>query len=104
VDHFIPWSRWPNDAVENLVLADVCNGHKSDHLAAADHAHRWAVRLTDESEDLAAIASASGWSSESDRTLAIGRSSYFHLPMGTPLWLRSGTFSDDDPRAIAAAL
>lgn len=23
VDHFIPWARWPNDAVENLVLADL---------------------------------------------------------------------------------
>lgn len=104
VDHFIPWSRWPNDAVENLVLADACNGHKSDHLAAADHARRWAARLTDLSDDLAAIASSCGWGSESGRTLAIGRSSYFHLPTGTPLWLRGGTFADDDPRSIAGAL
>ncbi len=34
VDHFLAWSRWPNDAIENLVLADRCNGAKSDHLAA----------------------------------------------------------------------
>ena len=33
VDHFLAWSRWPNDAIENLVAADHCNGAKSDHLA-----------------------------------------------------------------------
>ena len=62
VDHFIPWSRWPNDAIENLVLADACNNHKRDHLAAADHAQRWANRLATQSADLAAIASAASWS------------------------------------------
>jgi hypothetical protein len=86
------------------VLADSCNGHKSDHLAAADHARHWAARLTDRSDDLATIASTCGWGSESNRTLAIGRSSYFHLPSGTPLWVRGGTFVDDDPQSIASAL
>jgi hypothetical protein len=104
VDHFIPWSRWPNDAVENLVLADACNNHKRDHLAAADHAQRWSARLEARPADLSAISSAASWSSDAARTLAIGRSSYFHLPTGTPLWLLGGTFRDDDPRAIAAAL
>lgn len=104
VDHYIPWSRWPNDAIENLVLADACNNHKRDHLAAADHAQRWAHRLTTQAADLVTISDAASWTSDPDRTLAIGRSSYFHLPTGTPLWLRGGTFSDDDPRAIASAL
>lgn len=104
IDHFIPWSRWPNDAIENLVIADACNGHKSDHLAAAAHAHRWAERLTQRSADLATIASTADWASESARSLAIGRSSYFHLPLRTPLWMLGGSFSDDDPRLIAARL
>ncbi len=104
VDHYIPWSRWPNDAIENLVLADACNNHKRDHLAGADHAQRWARRLATQAADLVIISSSASWTSDPDRTLAIGRSSYFHLPAGTPLWLRGGTFSDDDPRAIAGAL
>jgi hypothetical protein len=104
VDHFVPWARWPNDAVENLVLADACNSHKRDHLAAAHHARRWSQRAATSGEDLAAIAATAHWTSDTQRTLAIGRSSYFHLPSGTPLWSLAGTFTDDDPRSIAAAL
>lgn len=29
VDHFLAWSRWPNDAIENLVLADRCNATRA---------------------------------------------------------------------------
>lgn len=104
VDHFVPWSRWPNDAIENLVLADSCNNHKRDHLAAADHALRWARRARTSGRDLADIATRSTWASEPRRSLAIGRSSYFHLPAGTPLWSLAGNFTDDDPKLIAAAL
>ena len=104
VDHFIPWSRWPNDAIENLVLADACNRHKSDHLAASDHAQRWAARLVGHAADLGEIASSTAWLTESERTLAIGRSTYFHLPLGTPLWLLADTFSADDPRSIASSM
>jgi hypothetical protein len=33
VDHFIPWARYPDDGIENLVLADAgCNGAKRDFL------------------------------------------------------------------------
>jgi hypothetical protein len=104
VDHFIPWSRWPNDAIENLVLADVCNNHKRDHLAAADHANRWSERLNRFSVDLTSVADSAGWAREPARTRAIGRSSYFHLPAGTPLWVLGGSFSDDDPLRIASSL
>lgn len=104
IDHFIPWSRWPNDTIENLVVADACNGHKSDHLAASDHARRWADRLHHHRADLEQIASSATWSSDAIRTVAIGRSTYFHLPLGTPLWLVAGTFTDEDPHQIASAL
>jgi hypothetical protein len=104
VDHFVPWARWPNDAVENLVLADACNSHKRDHLAAARHARRWSQRAATSARDLAEIAATARWTSDERRTLAIGRSSYFHLPSGTPLWSLAGTFTDDDPKSIAAAL
>lgn len=45
VDHFIPWSRYPMDLGQNLVLADErCNSWKSDMLAAPAHLGRWRTR------------------------------------------------------------
>lgn len=44
VDHFVPWSRVPNDALGNLVLADsACNGSKRDHFADLALLERWAA-------------------------------------------------------------
>ena len=38
VDHFVPWSRYPDDSLDNLVVADKkCNGYKSSSLAAVRH-------------------------------------------------------------------
>ncbi len=46
VDHFIPWSLYPNDLRPNLVLSDPnCNMQKSDMLAAERHLERWSERL-----------------------------------------------------------
>ena len=104
VDHFVPWSRWPNDAIQNLVLADACNGHKRDHLAAAVHVEQWARRLVDDRTDLGAIAELAKWESGAGRTLAVARSTYAHLPTGTPLWVRPGEFTQSDSVATERAL
>lgn len=38
VDHFIPWSRYPDDGLDNLVAAHPkCNNSERDFLAAAEH-------------------------------------------------------------------
>ncbi|HEY8089021.1 MAG TPA: HNH endonuclease domain-containing protein, partial [Polyangiaceae bacterium] len=48
VDHFLPWARYPDDGIHNLVLADArCNGDKSAFLAAPGHLRRWAARSVD---------------------------------------------------------
>src|SRR5439155_17459893 len=45
VDHFIPWSRYPDDGLENLVVVHAhCNAQKSDFLAAAAHVDHWRAR------------------------------------------------------------
>ena len=54
-------SYYLNDAVENLVLADRCNGDKSDHLAGARHLDHWTHRLRTEGSALAGIAGATRW-------------------------------------------
>jgi 5-methylcytosine-specific restriction endonuclease McrA len=87
VDHFIPWSRWPNDAVENLVMAhSLCNSHKSNHIPGPVPLERWAVRLSLHNEDLASVAASRGWRSDCPRTLSLARSLYAHLPNATVVW------------------
>jgi CRISPR/Cas system Type II protein with McrA/HNH and RuvC-like nuclease domain len=49
VDHFIPWARYPNDVLANLVVAhSSCNLNKSDHVAAFDHYQHWQERNADQ--------------------------------------------------------
>lgn len=87
VDHFIPWSRWPNDAIENLVIAhSVCNGRKSDHIPGLVPLEHWAKRLSHHSSDLVSVAAKSKWRSDRPRTLSLARSLYAHLPQGALVW------------------
>lgn len=45
LDHFIPWSLYPNDLAHNFVLAcRRCNNAKSDDLAEGDALDRWIER------------------------------------------------------------
>ncbi len=104
VDHFVPWSRWPNDAIENLVLADGCNSSKSDYLPGLAHVDHWARRLVESSDDLAGIADRARWESDPSRALALARACYAHLPDGTPLWLGRDDFAEHDAVLVAARL
>jgi hypothetical protein len=92
IDHFLAWSRWPNDAVENLVVADRCNGAKSNHIAATTHLTRWRLRNEVRQRELTDLASVNRWESSPSRTWALVRSVYGYLPTGTPLWVRDKTF------------
>jgi hypothetical protein len=92
VDHFLAWSRWPNDAVENLVVADRCNGHKSDHLAASGHVGRWASRFEARGADLVQLAHGNDWPSDPGRTAGLITTTYAHVAPGTPLWVEGTTF------------
>lgn len=93
IDHFLPWSRWPNDAIENLVAADRCNTIKSDHLAAQPHLQRWANHAAQHASDLAELATESRWMSDPGRTRGLLTSTYGRLTPGTPLWLRGSEFT-----------
>lgn len=45
LDHFIPWSLYPNDLAHNFVLAcRACNSRKSDSLANVEDLARWIER------------------------------------------------------------
>jgi hypothetical protein len=44
IDHFLPWSRHPDNAIDNLVAAHPrCNNAKSASLASVEHLRHWRV-------------------------------------------------------------
>lgn len=104
VDHFLPWSRWPTNAIENLVVADRCNNAKRDHLAAGCHVEAWATRVELRGAHLVELAHRAGWESDPARSLALVRSCYAHLPAETPLWVGADRFVAAEPWSIATLL
>jgi 5-methylcytosine-specific restriction endonuclease McrA len=108
VDHFVPWSRYPDDGLDNLVVADVaCNGFKSNSLAAADHVTRWGRRLVADSPEhsqLADLARDTAWERRPERSAGVARGIYLRLPASARLWLRRREFVGPDAAALAAAL
>jgi 5-methylcytosine-specific restriction endonuclease McrA len=108
VDHFVPWSRYPDDSLDNLVVADVgCNAFKGNSLAAADHVARWGRRLVPGSSEygqLDALARKTAWERRPERSASVARGIYFRLPANARLWLRRKEFVAPDVAALAAAL
>lgn len=108
VDHFVPWSRYPDDSLDNLVVADVaCNGFKSSSLAAADHVARWARRFvagSPEHQQLGELARLTAWEREPHKSASVARGIYLRLPADARLWLRRREFVDPDGARLAAAL
>ncbi len=102
VDHVVPWSRVPNDALANLVLADrTCNGNKRDHPAALPLLERWAARPT---ALLQQVADDAQWPLRLAESRGIARGVYAHLPPGTPVWVAPGVFGLLDPDRLAPVL
>ena len=103
VDHFIPWSRWPNDAVENLVIAHAsCNSHKSDHIPGPVPLERWVERLA--CHDLVSVAASSRWRTDGPRSVSLARSLYAHLPSGAVVWNAPGSVDTAIAEQLVALL
>lgn len=104
VDHFIPWSRHPEDGLDNLVVAHGrCNGNKSDHLADATHVERWVTRVTRDREALAQVAEETQWERAAVRTVNVLRSIYRGLPESVALWHARDEFVPIDHPRLAEA-
>jgi hypothetical protein len=105
VDHFVPWSRSPLNAIENLVIADRrANGSKSDHLAAADHVQRWRHRNQRLGSDLERIARGNRWETSPTQTLGVARALYFALTPANLLWHAPEQFVPTDLPMLRAVL
>jgi hypothetical protein len=71
----------PDQTLDNLVVAHgPCNREKRDHLAAAEQVERWAERMERQAAELGAVATATRWRREPERTLGVARSIYLRLP------------------------
>ncbi|WP_375768833.1 HNH endonuclease [Archangium gephyra] len=105
VDHFIPWSRHPDNGLDNLVVAhDRCNNAKRDFLAAAEHVERWAQRSRSLAGDLEDISQQRDWARDARKTLGVARAMYVRLPEDARLWQREKTFEQAHKERIVEAL
>jgi 5-methylcytosine-specific restriction endonuclease McrA len=104
VDHFIPWSRYPENGIFNLVVADPqCNGDKSDFLSAIQHVESWAERFQDQSSmaaDLQSIETRLKWDGSRARTLSVARAIYLRLRQDAKLWRIRKDFVNAEPERI----
>lgn len=79
VDHFIPWSKYPNDTAHNFVLADrSCNNAKRDYLADIPFFERWQLRNQIYHQDITSFAIEKGFSSDLAASEKISKWAY-HL-------------------------
>jgi 5-methylcytosine-specific restriction endonuclease McrA len=105
VDHVLPWSRFAEDAIENLVVADgPCNLSKRDFLVGREPLEPW---LTRPQAALAQLAHDADWPHGHERVRSTGAVAYRHMSPGSPLWRGRGAFGglgDDEQRWILAAL
>ena len=87
VDHFIPWARYADNGIDNLVVTHAsCNNHKRDFLAAAEHVERWQERSRQSETQLLSIAAGAAWESNPERVFNTGRALYSRLPEDAKLW------------------
>jgi hypothetical protein len=87
VDHFLPWSRYPDDSLDNLLLAhDRCNREKLHFLADLDFARRWRDRSHEQAAQLDEIAASTRWPRDRARTFGVVASVYQGVPDGVRLW------------------
>lgn len=104
VDHFIPWTRYPDNGIHNLVVAHApCNNHKRAFLAAASHVERWAERSRLQSDELEAIAADAGWAGDFQRSRGVAVSIYSRLPQDAHLWIRGTEFEPLERARILGA-
>ena len=104
VDHFLPWSRVPNNNLENLVAAHPrCNTAKRDFLPAVRHVARWRSRCDDGTpagRAIAGLAMAHRWPTEPAATLGTAKAIYGRLPSSAKLWVLGTEFEERGAGAL----
>ena len=103
VDHFLPWSRYPDNTLDNLVAAHrTCNGAKSASIAALEHLEAWCERFHEGAVEQ--IATDTGWPRRRDRSIGATTATYVGLPNHTRLWLRGQEYERVESKRIQGCL
>jgi len=103
VDHFIPWSRYPQDTAHNFVLAHRgCNNDKRDLLAATDHLEYWMERNEQLGSEIEGQMGGLGFSTDLNGSVQVARWAYQQgLDIGAHGWLAKGQIEKLGPQCIA---
>jgi hypothetical protein len=99
VDHFLPWSRHPDNTLDNLVAThSTCNNAKSASLAGVEHLGHWLDRFGSGpgSDGLRDVEESTRWPRRPDRVLSSARAIYLWLPEGTMLWQERSVYDEAD--------
>jgi hypothetical protein len=103
VDHFIPWARYPDNGLDNLIVSDQgYNNAKRDHLAATEHLCHWTERF--HVPDLDQLALEVPWDRHRELTLSVARGIYLRLPSTISLWLHGREFVKLDRSLVESLL
>lgn len=109
IDHFLPWARFPENRLENLVPTHArCNQSKAAHLAAVEHLDRWLQRFVVRRDELGELSRAARWPTGGLATLSISRLLYAQQPEEARLWFARDDFRswqhEEVQNRIAAAI
>lgn len=105
VDHFIPWVRYPDNGLDNLVATHArCNNRKRDFLAAAGHVERWAIRNVERTEEIAHAAKQLTWERDPVRSRAVAVATYSRLDDGAKVWLEGASLVGLEKARVERAL
>jgi len=108
VDHFIPWSRYPENGLANLVAAHSrCNADKRDFLAATDHVAKWLQRNSPSGAyyaELLEIADRTRWKVSRRRIQGVAIAVYRSLPRDAELWRVGKQFEFVQPEVLYRSL
>jgi 5-methylcytosine-specific restriction endonuclease McrA len=99
VDHFIPWAKYPCDAVTNFVLASPkANAAKKDHLPAVEYLERWCERNVTYGDELIGAARTAGMEGGASTVPRIAVWAYgSHQEIGGLVWHASHGLIELDP-------
>jgi hypothetical protein len=105
VDHFIPWARYPDNGLDNLVVAHArCNNRKRDFLAAAEHVERWTTRNAEQASDLAQAAADFTRERDPARSRSVAVATYSRLDEGAKVWIEGATLVGLEKSRLERAL
>jgi hypothetical protein len=92
VDHFIPWARYPDNGLDNLVAAHSrWNNRKRDFLAAAEPVERWAARNAERANDISQAGADFTWERDAARSRSVAVATYSRLDEGAKVWIEGAT-------------